>query len=386
MLKNKKYQKPTILQVLPALSSGGVERGTLEISKYINKNGFNVIVASNGGTLVNELYNLDIKHIALPLHSKNPLTILKNQKEIENIINYYEVDLVHARSRAPAWSAYRAAKNSSIKFVTTFHGIYNFSNRIKKYYNSVMTRGDKVIATSNFTRDHILKNYKIDDNKISVIHRGVDLAVFDPDAVNYNRISNAINKYSIPDDKVVMLLPSRFARWKGQKFVIDAIKEIKDKNYYFIMVGDKSKHPDYVKGLEKTLAKFGLEDNIKLFDAATDISALYYLCDFVIFPSIEPESFGRIAIEAQAMGKTILASDHGGCVETIIDGETGYLFENNKMEDFKEKFLKLLDLSENDKEAMATKAISNVRNNFSLDKMCQKTVDVYNEVLGKLDV
>ena len=324
MSTDKKYQKKTILQVVPALISGGVERGTLEIAKNIVAAGYHSIVISAGGPMVEALVASGSEHINLNVASKNPFTIWRNARKIANVIRNQNVDIVHARSRAPAWSCYMAAKATNIKLITTFHGIYNFKSFIKKFYNSVMAEGRNVIAVSNFVKKHIVDNYKIDPKKITVIHRGVNHNEFSADKLTESKLAAFRQKYKIPANTPVLLLPSRMTRWKGHMVLIDALEKIKHLNFYCIMAGDLAKHPAYVSRIKEKIHQYKIQSHIQLFGNEPDMLGLYGVSDIVLSTSIEPEAFGRTIIEAQAMEKLVIATNIGGACETIQDGANGF--------------------------------------------------------------
>ncbi len=376
-------KSPVILQVLPELKSGGVERGTIEIAKAGVQLGYKMIVTSNGGNLVGQLENAGVKHIFLPLATKNPFTIIGNIKRIRNIIKEYNVNIVHARSRAPAWSAYFAAKKAKCRFITTFHGSYSYNNPLKKLYNSVMTKGEVVIAISNFIKEHVIKDYHVDAKKVKLIPRGVDLDQFTRDKVHKIRIINMAAHFSIELDVPVILLPGRFARWKGQSYLIDALSLIKDEKFVCILAGYDKKHQKYYKELEKQVKEKGLFHKVRMIGEIKDMPALYSLSDIVISSSVKPEAFGRVAIEGQAMEKMVVATNLGGSCETVIDGETGWLVKPNDVEGFAKTLKEVLNVGVNKRKEIITKARKNIEDNFSMESMVKRTFAVYKEVLGK---
>lgn len=377
----KKYHKKTILQVIPALTSGGVERGTLEIAKKIVESGSKSIVISNGGSLVEKLKQDGSIHIQLNAASKNPFTIWRNAGKIANVINNYKVDIVHVRSRAPAWSCYLAAKSTGIKLITTFHGIYNFKSRFKKYYNSIMTQGAKVIAVSNFVSKHIVENYKVKNKeKIQVIHRGVNHEEFSKDHLSDEILNKFREKYNVPANCKVILLPSRMTRWKGHLYLIDALNEIKDLNFYCILAGDLSKHPNFINNIQDKIREYKIQNRIQLFGNEPNMLGLYGIADIVLSTSIEPEAFGRTIIEAQAMEKIVIATNIGGACETIQDGITGFHVEPKNSTALAKKIQQALQILGTDQEkAMTAAARSSVIKDFSLQLMLEKTMDIYNE-------
>jgi glycosyltransferase involved in cell wall biosynthesis len=378
MSANKKYHKKTILQVVPALVSGGVERGTIEIAKKIVDSGYRSIVISAGGPLVASLEKSGSKHINLNVASKNPITIWLNAKKIAKIIKEEKVDIVHARSRAPAWSCFMAAKASGVKLVTTFHGIYNFHTRLKKFYNSIMTQGNVVIAVSNFVKDHIIKNYTIDVNKIVVIHRGVNHNEFSQEKIPPENLTKYRDKYNVPNDTPVILLPARMTKWKGQLILVQALQTIKDLNFYCIMAGDLAKHPNYVTRLKKLITDYKIQNRVQIFGNEPDMVSLYNIADIVLSASVEPEAFGRTIIEAQSMEKLVIASSIGGASETITDGKTGFHVEPGNIHQLAAKIKYCLSIIGTEKADKITSAArKSTIKDFSLDLMLKKVISVY---------
>ncbi|MCH8238307.1 MAG: glycosyltransferase family 4 protein, partial [Proteobacteria bacterium] len=320
-------ESATILQVLPALGvAGGVERGTVEIAQAIVAKGGRSLVVSSGGARTHELKRVHAEHIELPVHSKNPFVIYANIDRLARIIAAEKVDIVHARSRAPAWSAYYAAKRQGVPFMTTFHGTYGASNNLKRRYNSVMTRGERVIAISRFIGGHLHQNYGVPANKIRIIHRGVNLDRFDPSKVTAERVAALANDWRLEDGLPVVMLPGRLTRWKGQAMFIEAIGNLARRDIRCLVVGGDQGRTDYRQELENLVNKKGLGEIVRIVDHCDDMPAAYMLTDVVVSASTDPEAFGRIVVEAQALGRPVVASDHGGARETVIEGETGWLF------------------------------------------------------------
>lgn len=345
----------TILQILPALEQGGVERGCVEIDNALAAAGHNSIVVSNGGRLVSQLKG---KHLQLPLTTKNPLKILFHAHILRVIIKVNNVDIVHARSRAPAWSAYIAARWAGVKFVTTFHGTYGTKTALKRWYNSVMLKGDAVIAVSHFIKRHILENYKCDESKITVIHRGVDLEKFSPDTKPL--------PIGVSGKKIVMLA-GRISRWKGHKTFIEALRGL---NVHGVIVGDVES-AEYMKELEQILP-----DNIIILPGTPEIAAVMMNADVIVSASTRPEAFGRIAIEAQSLGKPVVATNIGGSLETVIEGKTGYLVEPENVSQMRSAIEKVL-VSDQDWKA---ECIKNAQQ-FTHKNMQDKTLAVYKALL-----
>lgn len=375
--------KPVVLQVLPELEMGGVEIGTVEIAGGLQKKGIKNFVASQGGRLVYDLEKIKVEHLTLPLKTKNIFKMRKNADKLAQFIREKGINIVHARSRAPAWSAYWAAKKAGVHFMTTFHGTYGLGPwGLKKLYNRVMTYGERVIAISEHIKRHILANYKISEDKIRLVHRCVNTEKFSPETVTPERMINTVRDYNIPDDKKVLLLGGRITRWKGQHLLVEALSKVKNQNYYCIIAGDEQGREDYVKELKGLIAKYKLEDRVAIFGKVLDMPALMMVSNVILSTAIEPEAFGRIAIEGQAMGKIVVASNHGGSLDSVIDGKTGRLFYNNNAASLAEAIDWALSLSEGEEEKIAKAAIKNVKDNFTKEIMCDKTIKVYEELMA----
>lgn len=384
--KEEPAHPPTLLQILPSLHSGGVERGTIEIARAAVKAGFRSLVASSGGPMVGQLVHCGATHITLPLSSKNPLTIALNIGRLQEVIKEYQVDIVHARSRAPAWSAYFASKKAGCHFVTTFHGIYKVSNSLKRAYNSVMLKGEKVIAISEFTAGHIREKYHFDSGNMVIIPRGADLHYFSPDKMLQHRMIQLLGKYHLPEDLPILLLPGRLTRWKGQSFLLEALRLLPRGSCYCLLVGDDKGHRDYRVELENKVRMYGLEGEVRIISHIQDIAAAYMLSDVVLSTSLEPEAFGRVAIEAQAMGKPVIATAIGGSCETVIPGKTGWLVEPYDTEALAQAITEAISLPIEQKKQMGETARAHVAAHFSLEQMCDKTIAVYRELLSKPSV
>lgn len=377
-------EQKTILQVLPGLgSSGGVERGTIEIAGCINDIGWRSLVASSGGARVHQLARAGAEHFELPLHSKNPITMWLNVGRLAKIIIDEKVDLVHARSRAPAWSAYRACQKTGVAFVTTFHGTYGARGELKRSYNRIMTKGERVIAISSFIAGHLKRIYGVAANRIRVIHRGVDIATFDPTKVSAERVVQLASAWRLEEGLPVVMLPGRLTRWKGQSILINAVARLGRKDIRCVLVGSDQGRGGYRKELEKQIRKLDLGSVVRIVDNCDDMPAAYMLADVVISASTDPEAFGRIVTEAQALGRPVIAPDHGGARETIVDGKTGWLVEPGNEEQLAKAIGHALDLNKDVRQIMADNAINNVRENFSKDQMCAKTLNVYREVFAE---
>ena len=379
---------PVILQILPRLETGGVERGTTEIAAALTKAGWHSVVVSGGGRLVHKLERGGTEHITLPVYSKNPIVMRKNADRLAKIIKEKNVDIVHARSRAPAWSAKWACEKTGVPFLTTFHGAYNMGPfKIKKKYNKVMTAGVLTIAVSDFIKQHILDNYEgVEADKIRVIHRGADIERFNVSKISQERLIALSKKWRLPEDLPVIMLPGRLTRWKGQLLMLEALALMKHKNVRCLFVGSDQGRKRYRRELERKTKKLGLASIVQFVDHCNEMDVAYMLSDIVVSASTDPEAFGRVIPEAQAMGRLVIGPDHGGATETIKDGETGFLFKHGDAKDLAEKLDAALDMSAADKQTMTQKAVQSVRTDFSKDAMCAKTLDLYREIIQKYPV
>ena len=372
----------TVLQVLPALgSSGGVERGTVEIAEAIVEAGGRAIVASAGGARTHELARVRAEHVTLPLHSKNPVVMYNNIARLAALIQNENVDLIHARSRAPAWSAYFAARRTDRAFITTFHGTYNAGNFMKRHYNSIMTRGERVIAISAFIAGHLRRVYGVPANRIRIIPRGVDLYRFDPSQVSAERVIQLANDWRLTDGMPVIMLPGRLTRWKGQGVFIEAVAKLQRRDLRCLIVGGDQGRTEYRTELESLVEEHDLGEVVRIVDHCDDMPAAYMMADVVVSASTDPEAFGRVIVEAQALGRPVIATDHGGATETVIEGETGWLVEPGSVAPLADALKHVLSLDEAARTGLSETAIANVRDRFSKQSMCEKTLEVYNDVL-----
>jgi glycosyltransferase involved in cell wall biosynthesis len=390
--------KKTIIQILPALNSGGVERGVVDIAKAVDKSGFKSIVLSSGGLMVGQFSGTNIKHILLPLGSKNPFTIYSNIAKIAKIIEENQADLIHIRSRAPGWSAYFAWKKlqkngNKCQMISSVHGSYSlnlFSDKISKLklkYNSVMLKPKFIIVVSNFIKNYVATNYSNLENlmnkEIRVIHRGVDVDYFSALKVSKYRITDLISKWGLPDDKQIIMLPARITGWKGHEFLISALAKVQNPNFFCIMVGGVFGHDKFASKIEQQIKEKNLQGKVKLVGQTKDMPAAYLVSDVVISASIKPEAFGRIAIEAGSMGRIIIATNIGGSLETVLDKKTGFLIEVNDADGLAKTIDQVLTMDENDKKKMQEDATKHITENFSNQKMLQKTIEFYQQILSK---
>ena len=372
----------TVLQVIPALGSGGgVERGTVEIAEAIVDAGGRALVVSAGGIQVHEVVRAGGEHIKLPVGSKNPVVMYKNISRLAMLIERENVDLIHVRSRAPAWSALYAAKRTQRPLVTTFHGTYNARNFIKRAYNGVMTKGERVIAISTFIAEHVRRFYGVPASRLRTIHRGVDLYRFDPAKVSAERVVKLANDWRLTDGHPVIMLPGRLTRWKGQTVFIEAVAKLERRDIRCLIVGGDQGRQDYRRELEAMVERHELGEVVRIVDHCADMPAAYMLSDAVVSASTDPEAFGRIMIEAQALGRPVIASDHGGARETVLPDQTGWLVPPGDPDALSEALHKVLALDEAARGRLSEAAIANVEKHFSKQRMCAKTLEVYNEVL-----
>lgn len=384
---NLNYKNKRILQIIPNMEIGGAERTVLEITSFLKDKEFSSLVLTSGGKLIGELEKENIEVIKLKIDKKNPYSIIKNFFLFIKIFREKKIDLVHVRSRAPAWSAIFAAKKIGIPVLTTWHGHVSNSSFIKKIYNSIMLKGDAVIANSAYTAERISKIYNIDLNKIDIISRGVNIESFEGSKFSNTEINNIKKMWSVDDNKIIILFPARLTRWKGHLVTIEAINLLKKEKFFdqviFLFAGEKAGAENYIKKLNSIITKFKLQENIKLVERIENMPLAYHASDVVLSPSIEPEPFGRIPIEAQAAGKTIIASDHGAVKDTIKNGNnfTGFKVKPNDPQALSIAIKQSIIMDKKDLTKMHERAISNVKNNFSLENMCKKTLEVYKRLL-----
>lgn len=373
---------PTVLQVLPGLVTGGVERGAADVSAALVQAGWRSIVASSGGPMVHEIERAGGIHVTLPVDSKNPFVMRRNVDRLAELIARHRVDLVHARSRAPAWSAYAAAKRAKRPFVTTFHGVYGAANPFKRWYNSIMTKGDRVIAISEFVGQHLIQRYGVAPDRVRVIHRGVDFALFDPARVSQSRVVQLARDWRLPDGAPIIMLPGRLTRWKGQLLLIDALAQLGRFDICCLLVGSDQGRSSYRAEVEERVRQRGLEGVVRMVDHCRDMPAAYMLADVVVSASTDPEAFGRVVAEGQAMGRPVVAPNHGAAPEIVLPGETGWLFPPKDATALAAALDLALKLTPERRAELASHAVANVRSRFTRAGMCAATLDVYREVLA----
>lgn len=381
--KAREERKPVVLQVVPELDvPGGTERSTVEIAQALSAAGWGSLVASAGGAMLRQIETAGARHVQLPLKGKNPIQIRKNTGRLVELIEAEAVDIIHARSRAPAWSAWHAAQKTGCHFITTFHGAYGTSGALKRRYNAIMTKGELVIANSQFTANHIVHTYPMDQKNLRVICRGVDVSVYTPGAVTQARVIQLAGQWRLPDGKSVIMLPGRLTAWKGHKVLLDALTHLQRDDYVVVFVGDEQGRHEYRKQLERRVEQNGLGHIVRFAGPCRDMPAAYMSADVVVSASTKPEAFGRVIVEAQAMGRPVVAFDHGGAKETILGGETGLLVEPGNVVALAQALEAALDLTAERRKRMAEVAIRHIAENFTLDKMCASTLAVYEEILA----
>ena len=381
--------KLKVLQVIPKLGYGGAETGCYDLAHYLPENNCLSYIVTSGGELLKFIDQKKVKLIKLPVHSKNPILMLLNSIALIFIILFYNISIVHARSRAPAWSCLLATKITRRKFVTTFHGTYNFKNSIKKFYNSVMVRSNLVIAGSNFIFSHIKDNYSKYLNfkkKFLVIFRGINVDYFDPSATLGTEENDLLSKWGMTRDKKLVLMPGRLTTWKGHEIFIEALnfvnKELGYQPFYAVILGSDQGRDIYTKKLKRLCEQYRLTSQLKFIDHCKNMPLAYKISDLVVSASIEPEAFGRVAIEAQSMEKPIIASDIGGSNETIINNVTGFLFESNNPASLGKKLIEALNLDESRLKSIGVEGRKNIIKKFNVEKMCFSTYSEYKKLLN----
>ena len=375
-------KKIRLLQVIPSMGIGGAETGCRHVADYVAEHCDFSSVLTSGGSQIN-LFNNKVKIFRWPV-SKNLIMILINIFFIFFLIKKNRINIVHARSRGPAWSCLIACKISGAKFVTTFHGTYNFNSSIKKYYNSIMVKSDIVITGSNFILDHIKSNYET-TKLVRLVKRGIDENYFNPFNIENSEKEKIRKEMGFSDQNFLVLLPGRLTNWKGQKIFIEAANFLKMQdrlsNIFFIILGDSQGRNSYLTELHSLISKYKLVDKVRIIKPMNNMPLAYSFVNLVVSASIEPEAFGRVSIEAQAMQKPILASSIGGSIETIIEGETGWLFKASSVEDLAENIYKISKKEKSEIEKIGLKGRQNVCENFTKTKMCLKTLEIYESLV-----
>jgi glycosyltransferase involved in cell wall biosynthesis len=378
-----------VLQVIPKLGYGGAETGCYDLAHYLHEMKCKSYIITSGGELIKYIDKKKVTVIRLPVQSKNPLLILINSIIITFIIFFLNISIVHARSRAPAWSCYIATRITRRKFVTTFHGAYNFNNSIKKFYNSVMIKSDLLIAGSNFIFSHIQENYEKYLNrkkKFLVIFRGINTEYFDPETLKQADVIKLKNSWKLDDGKKIILLPGRLTYWKGQEIFIESLSKFRSTNpqieFIGIILGNDQGRKVYGKKLERLVQQHRLSDVIKFVENCKIMPLAYELADIVISSSVEPEAFGRVAVEAQSMKKPIIASNIGGSNETIVNNKTGFLFESGSADSLSDKLTEVINLDTSTLNSIGNEGRKNVLKKFNIEKMCFNTYSEYKKLLN----
>jgi len=381
--------KLKILQVIPKLGYGGAETGCYDIAHYLYENDCKSYIITSGGKLIKFVNKKKVKLIRLPVQSKNPIIMLLNALIISLIILFFNINVVHARSRAPAWSCLLATKITRRKFVTTFHGTYNFKNKLKKFYNSVMVRSNLIIAGSNFIFSHIKEKYSdylSSDKKLLVIFRGINTDYFDSSTTLETDEDNLFKSWQIQVGKKIILFPGRLTTWKGQEMFLEALNKVNihlgHEAFTAVILGSDQGRDLYKKKLIRLVEQYRLTNQVIFIENCNHMPLAYKISDFVVSASIEPEAFGRISVEAQSMQKPILASNIGGSKETIIDNKTGLLFEAGNSEEMSKKIIELLNLDESTLKQMGIEGRKNVINKFNVEKMCFSTYSEYKKLFN----
>tara|TARA_B110000037_G_scaffold160428_1_gene181199 strand:+ start:18 stop:1172 length:1155 start_codon:yes stop_codon:yes gene_type:complete len=381
--------KLKVLQVIPKLGYGGAETGCYDLAHYLPENNCSSFIVTSGGELLKFIDKKKVKLIKLPVQSKNPILIFFNSIALIFIILFHNISIVHARSRAPAWSCLIATKITRRKFVTTFHGTYNFKSSTKKFYNSIMVRSNLIIAGSNFIFSHIKDNYTKYLNlqkKFLVIFRGINVDYFDPSTTLESEEDSLRSSWGIPIDKKLILLPGRLTTWKGQEVFIEALnlvnKELGHQSFYAVILGSDQGRDIYSKKIKRLAEQYRLVPQLKFIEHCKNMPLAYKISNLVISASIEPEAFGRVAIEAQSMEKPIIASDIGGSNETIVNNKTGFLFESSNPESLCKKIVEVLNFDESRLKLIGIEGRKNVTKKFNVEKMCFSTYSEYKKLLN----
>ena len=381
--------KIKVLQVIPKLGYGGAETGCYDLAHYLPEKNCASYIVTSGGKLLKYVKNKKVKVIRLPVQTKNPILMLFNSLILIIIILIFNISIVHARSRAPAWSCLLATKITRRKFVTTFHGTYNFKSSLKKFYNSVMVRSDVIIAGSNFIFNHIKENYSkylLPEKKFLVIFRGINTEYYNSNKVKYSDVELFKKKFNIDHDSKIILLPGRLTPWKGHEMFLESLKKFKHNfsqiKFKAIILGDDQGRKIYKKKLLRLVEQYRLIDDVIFIDHMESMPLAYKISTIVVSSSIEPEAFGRVAVEAQSMGKPIIASNIGGSRETIINDKTGFLFEAGNANKLSEKLSEILNLSELTLSGIGSEGRKNVIAKFDIEKMCFSTYSEYKKLIN----
>lgn len=377
-----------VLQVIPRLGFGGAETGCYDLAHFLAEQDCKSFIVTSGGELLKYIRKDKVKIIRLPVHSKNPILMFLNFIIISIIIMIYNIDIVHARSRAPAWSCLMSCFFTRRKFVTTFHGTYSFSSKLKFFYNSVMVRSNLIIAGSNFIFDHINENYGDYINKrkkLMVIFRGINLEYFSSNSVSDKQRDKLTKDWKLNTGLFTILLPGRLTEWKGQEMFIESLNHLIEnynkQNFHAIILGSDQGRKVYLKKLLNLSQRYRLNNKLSIIDQTKDMPAAYMMADVVVSASIKPESFGRVAVESQAMGKPIIASDIGGSKETILKEKSGMLFSSGNARELALVLSKMMEVDKDSLINMGIEGRNNVIKKYNVDQMCQTTFTEYKKLL-----
>lgn len=373
----------SVLQIIPNLGAGGAEQSCIDIVAGLKARGDRAIVVTSDGHRVGEVDVLGGERYERNVASKNPAVIVNNALWLAQFIRSQRVDIIHARSRAPAWSAWLASRITGCRFVTTFHAAYQFSNPFKQAYNSVMAKADHVIAVSQELAQHVADHYGVAHNRLTVIYRGIDVDRFNPAVIDPAKQVAMRQQWQASEDERIILFPARLSPIKGHKLIIDALSPITaalDK-VKLVIIGDDQGRSSYLRELETMIVAKGLQDKVKLVPHCADMPTAYSLATLVVVPSLVPEGFGRVPVEAMAMGVPVIASNLGAIKETVLDGETGWLLPVDDPEPWSKQILQALDLPDAQRRDMATKGMKRTRTLFNHKHMIAETLAVYDALL-----
>jgi len=378
-------ERTAILQIVPKLETGGAERTTIDVAEALVREGFTAYVATKEGRMLDELDDVGGEWVRLPVHAKAPHTLIANAFRLRDIIRERKIALVHARSRAPAWSAFFATRMAGVPFVTTYHGIYNARSAAKRFYNSVMARGDAVIANSEWTARHIAREYRFRPKKLIVIPRGVDMVRFDPANVPAERVEALRRRWNVKPGETVVLLPGRLTRWKGQAILIDALAQLKRAGRLgpvrVVLAGDAQGRNDYEAQLWLQATTQGLDSQVMIVGHESDMPAAYLAADIVVSASTDPEAFGRVAAEAGAMERPVIATDHGGAREVVLPGQSGLLVPPGDAAILADALVTLMKAGPEARAEMGRAARAHIAKRYTVERMCADTLKVYRDLL-----
>ena len=378
-MQNRKFN---IMQIIPELGIGGAEQGCIDVAEAIHLSGNNSFIVSYGGTRVHELRQLKSTFIKLPVHSKNPFTIWSNITKLRSLIRKHKIDVVHVRSRAPAWSAYFACKSLGVPMVCTVHSTYSGNDSyFKRLYNSSMMRGHHTIAISQTISDYINQSFTVNPSSLTIINRGVDISYFNPQLIRLVDQQRILKQWGITADKPIFLMPARITPRKGHLLLLDALELLSEKNYWCVILGPIQNKTKYYNQLLNLIDKKKLSKQVIIADASLEMPLAYSVADFVLTPSVTPEAFGRIAVEAQAMGKPVIATDYGEYRYTVHQNKTGWKFPVKDAKAFASCIENAMNISSSEKSYMSDEAICNVHKNYTKSQMCAETIKVYQKLV-----